>query len=162
MKDLGKGTIKKGSFNYGKLEGFGILRCDHINYIFKGYFTEGKFNGVGEEVSEQNTYLGEFKSGERSGIGLCKKTDFVRHLGNWRSGIKEGFGMNTSENGDVFEGQYRDDVIHGIGKYDHKKERVLYTGEFLKNKRSGFGRLESKSFIYVGDWRDNKRTGLGY
>ena len=162
MKDVGKGTIKKGCFNSGKLEGFGILRCDHVNYIFKGFFTDGKFNGVGEEVTEQNTYLGEFKSGERSGVGLCKKTDFVRYLGNWKFGIKEGFGMNTSENGDIFEGQYREDMIHGIGKYDHKQERVLYTGEFLNNRRSGFGRLESKSFIYVGDWRDNKRNGLGY
>ena len=122
-----------------------------MNYIYKGYFNDGKFNGVGEEVTQQNTYLGEFKSGERNGVGECKKTDFVRYLGNWKCGLKEGFGINTSENGDIFEGQYRDDFIHGIGKYDHKHEKVLYTGEFLKNKRSGFGRLESKSFIYVGD-----------
>ena len=52
--------------------------------------------------------------------------------------------------------------LHGCGKLRYKNGDT-YMGEFKHNQRFGYGQYMSKKVlrVYTGQWLDNKRTGFG-
>jgi hypothetical protein len=61
----------------------------------------------------------------------------------------------------VYTGQWLGDKRHGFGCQDYP-DGILYEGMWRDDRESGFGQLhyvEGKR--YVGDWSDGKANGLG-
>ncbi|GAA0234819.1 hypothetical protein GCM10008921_18900 [Metaclostridioides mangenotii] len=83
-------------------------------------------------------YKGEVVNGKRSGFGICI----------------------FSEN-EKYEGLWKDDLMHGIGKYLYK-DGIIYTGEFKRGKKNGLGKLiYPNGEIFKGYFLDDKRNGKG-
>lgn len=156
------GRVVKGTFVDGVLHGFGFVDVRHSQYQFKGKFNEGVYDGVGQENHGDSKYLGHFSVGKKDGIGYMKIGDKARFLGYWSQDIRNGFGIEHFENGDMYEGDFKENERTGIGRYMYKKSGYSYIGEFSDGKRHGFGRLEGENLLYIGNWHQNKREGIGY
>ena len=67
-----------------------------------------------------------------------------------------GKGKYTTIDGDVFEGEYRDNQPHGDGT-KLWITGAKYTGGWKRGKEHGFGRWESaEGDVYEGGFRDGK------
>ena len=154
--------ISKGYFVEGVMQNFGILSSMDNQYHYSGFFRQGVFHGLGEEVIRDSHYMGFFELGHRHGIGVFKDGRNHKYIGSWVQGNKEGFGLERYRSGDYYEGNFNNNIKQGIGRYFHSGDGSIYTGNFVAGLREGFGRLENSDYVYVGYWKTNLRHGLGY
>ena len=85
--------------------------------------------------------------------------------GSVRDGKLNGFGsMRWAFDGDVYEGQFVDNSLHGLGKF-YNDDGDHYEGWFDNWQRSGKGTYwyepESEKFKYVGEWKNDLPHGIG-
>lgn len=84
-----------------------------------------------------------------------------KYTGNRLDGKKTGVGTYVWNNGDIYEGEFKDDLMHGTGKL-YIVENGTYEGEFVEGKKSGEGTF---NFIngdtYKGTWLNDKMEGQG-
>ena len=75
---------------------------------------------------------------------------------NWE---REGFGVFHLQDGSVYEGFFRQNMMDGGGLINNA-EGFLYDGDFLNN--NGFGKYISLNGItYISHWKDEKKHGFG-
>lgn len=55
-------------------------------------------------------------------------------------GLFEGDGKAVYQGGNTYEGQFRQGLMHGKGKYTWVKENVTYEGDFKDNEITGEGK----------------------
>jgi hypothetical protein len=151
---------KKGTFVKSSLHGFAIFEIPAKKYMYVGYFNNGIAEGDGYESNKDGKYHGQFKNGLRDGVGELIGENSYR--GYWVKGNKDMYGIETSINGDVFEGNYEHGKKHGYGKYLSKDGSKRYLGSYENSLKSGFGRLELGNNLYVGNFSNNKRDGVGF
>lgn len=71
-------------------------------------------------------------------------------------------GTYTWENGDVYDGDWRNNKKHGVGTYYYKKSGNEYDGDWKNNKKHGFGTFYwNDGDKYVGYYLNDKRHGKG-
>lgn len=64
-------------------------------------------------------------------------------------------------NGDWYEGDFKDGMLHGFGTY-YWANGDTYMGEFVDGDFEGIGIFTGKNgFIYRGQWKDDKMNGYG-
>jgi len=81
--------------------------------------------------------------------------------GEWRDGNRDGKGRYVSVSGWYYEGGWKENKKHGQGKYVRKDGNV-YEGEWLDGKRNGEGKYTcANDYVYQGQWKDDKRNGPG-
>lgn len=171
---------------------------DNFNEIFVAVVYEKKllFNGrlfnqkkicFDYEENDNEIYIGEFKKGIRSGIGLLVKKGKFKYEGEFIDGKPSGNGIiydgfiYTGENkirGDMkngkfngfgevvfsgnhsYTGEMRDNMFDGFGVY-HYDDKDLYLGEFQRNKRHGNGIFYSGGKVeYDGKWINDEKARL--
>ena len=100
--------------------------------------------------SNKNSYFGEWRNGERDGVGQLKvmakgesKTSLIRsdmpaiYVGQFKRGQLNGHGVWIDQNGDRYEGEFKDNLL-----VFEKKDGVTVFGddsEKLKKKCESFG-----------------------
>jgi hypothetical protein len=89
--------------------------------------------------------------------------DLSVYAGEWtRSSLREGRGVLYRADGEVYEGQWRNDKPNGQGRLILKTGDV-YIGEFSEGKIHGYGKYTSlEGYYYEGDWADNAKHGKGH
>ena len=77
--------------------------------------------------------------------------------------MKDGFGKYIYENGDYYEGKWKNYLRNGVGKLFNKNGEIIYVGEWVNDKREGFGisYYENGKTEYDGDWVNDKKEGKG-
>lgn len=74
------------------------------------------------------------------------------------NGKLNGFGIQIYDNGNLYEGFWKDDIKVGKGKFTWKGGEV-YIGDF-ENKVNGMGVIYFvKKGKYSGSWNEEKGTG---
>ena len=86
--------------------------------------------------------------------------------GQWSEDQANGFGVRVNQNGVTYEGSWKNDLYHGAGVLswtgEHRLAGCKYTGDFVRGKAHGKGRMEWKiGATFEGDWADGKRHGKG-
>ena len=115
-------------------------------------FDDGKYFGDGDDDDDDN-------DGKRSGQGVMEYYNGDVYIGNWKDNMRSGMGIlkyKKLENQDNNKGGiwYDDDIT--------KTSPNIYIGEFENDKMNGFGKLKyNNKFTYVGYWKDGKRHGKG-
>ena len=70
-----KDRIIKGIYYNGILQDWGFVRQVDKEYEYRGQFDKGLFEGVGEERSGMQKYIGHWKHGEKNGVGFLRLLD---------------------------------------------------------------------------------------
>lgn len=84
-----------------------------------------------------------------------------KYTGNRVDGKKTGEGIYEWNNGDKYEGEFSDDLMHGKGKLTIVGKGT-YEGKFVRGKKSGEGTFTFiNGDIYKGEWVDDKMQGSG-
>ena len=155
----GKGYDEKGNIIYELKNGNGKIKeyNDYGNLEFEGEYLNGiKWNGKGQRfltryelnqgkgyIQQKNyiyfNYEGECIEGELNGKGKMYYPD-KRYEGEFKINyaIKEGYGTIYYKNGDIYEGEFKNDMFNGIGIY-HFKNGDRYEGEFKDGMCNGIG-----------------------
>ena len=78
---------------------------------------------------------------KREGAGiLCDQNGNIRYKGDWVNDQREGFGKYNYENGDYYEGQWKNGLENGFGKLYNENGNIKYKGDWVNGKREGFGK----------------------
>lgn len=150
-------------------------------------FTSAVQNGSTVEVSkttDESTFTGELKDGERDGHGVERNKDFIyiglwlrglkhgqgywRHVdgttyeGEWKAGKRDGLGTFTNPGLDRYDGEFVNNVRHGFGAYmTFDGSQRSYDGWYENNEMHGHGSLETELTNYKGNFKCGKRDGKG-
>lgn len=126
----------------------GIGKFVSSKLVYMGDFLEDNFDGFGHmETSKNINYLGDFKNGNKSGIGIqFSSLDNYIYEGEWQNNQKNGIGKEILPDNSHFEGEFLDGKKHGIGIYIMSNGRK-YEGEFKHNKIHGYVSIK---YIFLG------------
>ncbi len=98
---------------------------------------------------------GDYENGKKDGYGISTiGSGISKYKGYWQNDEKNGNGKEIFSNGNMYEGEYKDDAFLK-GTYTFKSGHK-YIGEFLDSKRNGFGKyyLEDGSLYFEGQFKD--------
>eukprot|EP01031_Cornospumella_fuschlensis_P007446 gene7446-9224_t len=84
---------------------------------YVGGMARGRMHGLGTFLDAQGTvYQGEWQEGRENGLGL-RVWVIGRYEGQWRGGKRHGRGIMFWINGNLYRGEFRDDLPEGLGEY---------------------------------------------
>jgi len=131
--------------------------------IYEGDIQNSKKQGYGKEITPEQQYKGEFSENRKSGKGeilFTKSKDFFE--GEFKEN-KMFFGKYTwSDNGNIYEGSFLNNKMHGRGKYIWKDNGNVYEGEYREGKKHGVGVIkENEKIVYEGEFLDGHPHGKG-
>ncbi len=104
-------------------------------------------------------------------------------ISQWSGTLKNGQGIETYENGDTYEGEFKDSLPNGKGTYTSSRYTYIgqwkdglrngkgietyengdkYEGEYNNDLRNGKGTYTSSNGdVYIGQWKDDLQVGKG-
>ncbi len=86
----------------------------------------------------------------------------VSYFGEVKDDEANGYGMGVFDSKGIYEGQWKNGLRHGKGKYTWLSNGDIYEGEFYEGKRQGYGKyVFASGERYEGDWKDDLRHGKG-
>lgn len=113
------GSVWKGNFKDGKLDGYGTFRSRFNDVTYDGEYKDDKKEGYGKYTDKRNgiIYEGNFKNGRYDGHGeYIDKKKKRRYIGEWRDGQKNGNGTLTDlKNNFIYSGEWINGKYHGRG-----------------------------------------------
>lgn len=59
------------------------------------------------------------------------------YIGSWKSGLQNGNGTAIYNNGNRYDGQFKNGFKHGYGKFSVTQNGDVYTGAFKRGQRNG-------------------------
>jgi len=118
-------------------------------------YEEGGYDG---EINDQKNPEGqgtfEYRGDDEDGRLL--------YDGAWVNKKAEGFGVMRWQNGDRYEGDWKDGLRHGQGTYSCKSTGGKYEGMYEKDLKSGQGKYTyGNGDWYEGEWKEGLRDGQG-
>ena len=88
----------------------------------------------------------------------------LEYSGSTKGGQPDGRGRMLWNNGQTYEGFFKDDLFHGYGCliYEEKSLVNFFEGLWKDDKKSGKGtNVWKDGSTYVGEWKDDFRDGFG-
>lgn len=153
-----------GSLSYHELTEYSIKESEEIREILENLFKQGyvihpdnnpfdyrinekgykSLKGdelVGKAYYHGNTdyikYSGMFKDGEFHGKGTFYYLFFKKsYSGEWYEGKRSGKGISYSKDSGqvIYEGEWKDDLMHGVGRLYDDNGNLIYEGSFFEDK----------------------------
>jgi len=162
--------LKKKMFKYrgqkdknGKKIGFGKIIWEDSSKL-KGYFTDSKVNGIVYFYNcnvETSTFFGEYKDNIPEGYGVYSRKGFSLEGMNWNKNALNDIGVAIWEEGEMYEGEFKNNVKEGIGLY-RWADGTTYMGQFQKGKITGLGKMQfANGNIYEGQFNEGYISGWG-
>eukprot|EP01114_Cavostelium_apophysatum_P015268 TRINITY_DN4122_c0_g1_i4.p1 TRINITY_DN4122_c0_g1~~TRINITY_DN4122_c0_g1_i4.p1 ORF type:complete len:945 (+),score=286.26 TRINITY_DN4122_c0_g1_i4:179-3013(+) len=143
------GDVYKGDWLVAKMHGHGRFALAS-GKIYEGQFVDGVMEGQGTmDYGKKMIYTGEWRAGVPHGKGLFSQGE-IMFYGVWKSGVKKK-GEIKWANGDVYNGKFRNDRMHGAGVLKCGNGDK-YDGEWKNNKRHGTGNFTSVLGYYDGNY----------
>ena len=130
------------------------------------------FKDINDAVDKSYSYgeyHGQIKDGLRNGKGRITWTvgDSKGNIyeGEWKDNAMHGKGLYIFTNGRRYKGDWYEGDMHGQGLM--KYPNGIYTGSWVHDKREGIGKFlyiedEVNGDIYAGQWKDDKRNGQAF
>ena len=172
--ERGKGFTREGYWRENKLWD-GVYTDTKLNEIHFKYFDGAEVN-VGPTCKKnfQGWYVcrngDKFKpvnggtidkDRKRQGEFIVKFENGNVYEGNFENDALHGYGKKTWANGVVYEGNWENNLMHGYGKITWYNGDV-YEGNFENGARHGYGKFTwSDGSVYEGNWEKGAQHGYG-
>ena len=163
------GTTYTGTMKANQITGEGTYTFPNGS-TYTGEVLNGLRHGKGTFTSNNGiTYEGEWLNGLKHGKGKIIQGNMTLE-GTWDKGVISGYGRISWKNGNIYEGNCKDNLINGNGYMIWYNKNEKYTGKWKNNLQNGYGVhiwYEPKGEIkflrdrYVGEWVNGKRCGYG-
>ena len=135
--------------------------------IYIGKYIGGQKNGQGKLLlPNESEYEGNFKNNVFDGYGVFKSKSY-NYWGNFTEGKKNGKGKYEDLIKEtIYEGDFIDDKKEGYGE-EKKSDGTIYRGYFKNGLKDGKGTLilqkgnSENDYIYEGDFKEDKICGIG-
>ena len=158
------GVKQKGYWKDGAMYGWGEEIDKQGNISIGPFYNNDGITGKGERftLKKKNLYKGDFIKGEKSGMGE-EDSNEGKFVGCFYKNKKNGKGkMIYKMSGDIYEGDYKDDLFNGNGNYIWKATGQEYKGEYKNGLMNGKGLFEwSEGEFYRGNFVNGKMEGDG-
>lgn len=158
------GIKQKGFWKDGAMYGWGEEIDKYGNISIGPFYNNDGITGKGEKyiLKKKILYKGDFIKGEKSGKGE-ENSNEGNFVGNFYKNKKNGKGkMIYKLSGDIYEGDYKDDLFDGNGHYIWKATGQEYKGEYKNGLMNGKGLFEwSEGEFYRGNFVNGKMEGDG-
>ena len=114
-KKINSKYVYEGQFKEGKKEGKGKIIFNNNGDYYEGFFSKDKFNGGGHYFWKNNKYeyFGNYVNGVIEGKGIFKYGDKAIYKGEFKNGVKDGDGEWITKNNKI-KGNFKNDLPHGI------------------------------------------------
>eukprot|EP01053_Blabericola_migrator_P012001 Blabericola_migrator_1__12000@NODE_736_length_6689_cov_224_169888_g529_i0_p1_GENE_NODE_736_length_6689_cov_224_169888_g529_i0NODE_736_length_6689_cov_224_169888_g529_i0_p1_ORF_typecomplete_len1379_score254_35MORN/PF02493_20/6_6e03MORN/PF02493_20/43MORN/PF02493_20/33MORN/PF02493_20/1_5e02MORN/PF02493_20/0_095MORN/PF02493_20/0_0017MORN/PF02493_20/2_2e02MORN/PF02493_20/0_00074MORN/PF02493_20/0_14MORN/PF02493_20/7_9e03MORN/PF02493_20/59MORN/PF02493_20/9_7e05MORN/PF02493_20/0_00036MORN/PF02493_20/0_0 len=170
------GTVFEGTFKQGLRHGRGVLHTPMVYIV--GEWQDDVLSGshtlirVKDGVkSPFREYRGGLNNGMPEGEGKLTWADGAVYQGEFKSGQRHGIGFMEDQEGRlVLKGQWDRDTptgrVDNYHLYNRKRpnDTKLYSGSLAKGEREGYGELFHSiagGLIYEGLWHNNMPHGRG-
>jgi hypothetical protein len=169
----GKLLIYTGMWKDNLFEGKGKFTSGYLTY--DGDWVAGKREGYGEYsnsnysggVTFRTSYAGNWKDDVFSGKGKISLTntgnsyDLETYEGEWLNGKRNGQGI-AKNGGRKWEGQWKDNALHGKGTYFQEYDGQQYVGDWYNGNKQGIGTFKwPNGDVYQGGMYNNQMDGKG-
>jgi hypothetical protein len=150
------GTMYKGEWKRNKEHGRGtLMTADRKRVIYKGEWERGRMHGQGVYYYNQDDHFISSRKDESSEQQGC------RYEGDFKENVRHGIGKYVLPDGSVYEGDWRENLMSGRGTFKWP-DGSAYVGSWKDGKRNGPGFLQtSDGFVYDGMWAQNAMEGRG-
>lgn len=126
----GDGGLYEGEWKAGSMDGFGTLYYPDGKIAYSGGWKQDKFHGKGTIYNENPVPL----QGAFDYVNFDNLGDYwIKYEGDFVDDNKDGFGVLYLSNGDRFEGHFKEDTVHGSGRYICVNNETLF-GEWWQNR----------------------------
>ncbi len=93
-----------------------------------------------EKKYDNGTYRGYFnKDGEPEVVGIRTSNSGKKYSGEFKRGKRNGVGKGEYADGNIYWGQYKDNLKEGYGTYQWKSDGMKYTGQSKNGHKNGYG-----------------------
>eukprot|EP00795_Rhopilema_esculentum_P001293 gene1293-15680_t len=169
------GTTYSGDFLDNSICGKGVYSWPDGS-MYEGDVKDGFRHGTGTYRCGTcpSMYIGEWEHGLRQGKGvLYFDGKFESYFdGEWDRGNRSGFGVHKYKSGNIYEGQWLNNMRHGKGKMHWFDRGEEYDGEWVNGVQNGTGkyiwyskRVTASQYPirneYRGDFVNGQRDGFG-
>ncbi|OMJ66180.1 hypothetical protein SteCoe_37077 [Stentor coeruleus] len=130
---------------------FGISIGDkYCKETYKGNWKKDEMSGIGSyKYQDGSVYNGQWKHDMRNGEGEYELSTWGKYKGNWVNNKIEGFGTVHFINGTAYEGNWVNDQMEGQGKMTFP-QGFICESEFSKNFVTNKGRFITPSGVHCG------------
>ena len=161
------GSVYEGEFEYG------AMHCDQAVFT---YGSGSKYTGSFQvlfltQVMRSSPLMGpdtparSFQANQKDGVGVFEHANGDVFRGTFKQNKMEGegcvyrFGSHDSQLGGWYEGGFREDLVHGLGRYVYGNGES-FRGSFLHGKKEGPGEhTYADGSIYRGHYVDDNMAG---
>jgi hypothetical protein len=136
-----------GQWENGYRKGFGLENMPNRDY-FEGEFLNEVKQGFGTYTMEASgsVYQGGFENNTAEGFGELRSKE-LHYVGEWRHGMRSGIGLQRMASGKTYFGEWRDDKRQGKG---YQFDRLIqYKGEFLNDLPHGIAIVNMNGVLSV-------------
>lgn len=142
--------------------GSGTSYCLSAHEKYSGNFKDGEKSGLGRLIFPNgDMYEGEFANGEMNGMGTYLHFQGKVYIGEFKKGLKDGFGKEQDRHESCYEGEFHKGKRYGNGKIIWE-DGGFFQGQFVDDKACGVGeRYWPGDKKYYGQWIDDKMHGEG-
>lgn len=97
-----------------------------------------KIDGIVISRALSADYVGQTEEGKPNGWGKAYFPNGQMYDGEWKDGIMHGKATEFYTDGTLkFEGEYKDGYRHGFGKSYNREGKLAYEGEWKKGEKAG-------------------------
>jgi len=98
---------------------------------------------------------------KKNGYGELISTQGYQKMGTFYNDEFNGWNVYVDPKGVIFVGLFINDALTGKGFcYNHEND-YIYKGDFVNNKKEGFGEEKYDGYVYKGYFKDDKKNGNG-
>ncbi len=130
-----------------------------VRISFLGFVQDGK--AVSGSISTSTGLKGTVADGK---IVYADGSEYEGALDGF---VRSGQGTLTYANGDRYTGEWKNDEIHGMGKFEYHSTTDVYEGYVEGGKKVGYGKYiykaltQSPNTIYEGNYENDLPNGQG-
>ena len=111
------------------MTGFAKLYYQNGEIAYEGYWNNDMFNGTGKLWNDCTEHFQEpFDYRDFSKVG----SKWVHYSGCFLDDVRIGVGTLTLTNGERYEGEFREDQLHGRGKF-YAMDGTVHSGTWLND-----------------------------